>query len=480
MYLTPLQLETVKKGTYAERPAESTSGTLYYTTDTQELYLYTTQGWILPATPPAVPTSLVGTDSASGREYNNGRASISFTQPTTAGVALTYTAIATPVGSGAPITATGSSSPVLVTGLAANTSYTYTITGSNSYGQTITLSTPSVLSTTVPQAPTSIVASAGNTTASVSVTNAATGGKAITSYTVTPYVAGVAQTGLVVSNSSLPVSVTGLTNGTAYTFTITANNANGSSAQSVASSSVTPSVAILVDYLIVAGGGGGAGRSSGYNKGSGGGAGGYRYFTSQVVTPSVPYTVTVGSGGPLGSSRNRGTNGTNSSFADNSSTGGGHGMPEIGISSAGSGGSGGGSSSVGPYGSSGGSGNAGGYTPPEGYNGAASDQGGFGGGSSGVAVQAVGGGTAGSAGPGTSNSITGTAVTYATGSYADVLATANSGDGGGGSSSASGRSGASGVVIIRTLNTAASATVSPTIDGSYKVYKFITSGSITF
>ena len=479
MYLTPLQLETVKKGTYAERPVESTSGTLYYTTDTQELYLYTTQGWILPATPPAVPASLVATDSASGREYNNGRASISFTQPTTAGVALTYTAIATPVGSGAPITATGSSSPVLVTGLAANTSYTYTITGSNSYGQTITLSTPSVLSTTVPQAPTSIVASAGNTTASVSVTNAATGGKAITSYTVTPYVAGVAQTGLVVSNSSLPVSVTGLTNGTAYTFTITANNANGSSAQSAASGSVTPSVAILVDYLIVAGGGGGAGRASGWNKGAGGGAGGYRYFTSQVVTPSVLYNVTVGSGGSFGSGTTSGSKGQNSSFANNSSTGGGAGATEQG-NNPGSGGSGGGSSG-GTFGAGGGSGNEGGYSPVEGYSGVKSSLGGFGGGSGGAPEAAVGGGTAGFAGPGTSNSITGTAVTYATGGGSnDVLATANSGDGGAGSNSTSGRSGGSGVVIIRTLNTAASATVSPTIDGSYKVYKFITSGSITF
>jgi hypothetical protein len=42
MYLTPLQLEAVKKGTLAERPVTSTSGNLYYTTDTQELYLYTT------------------------------------------------------------------------------------------------------------------------------------------------------------------------------------------------------------------------------------------------------------------------------------------------------------------------------------------------------------------------------------------------------------------------------------------------------
>lgn len=241
MYLTPLQLEAVKKGTLAERPASSTTGTLYYTTDTQELYLYTSQGWILPATPPAVVTSVTPTDSGSGRAFNNGRASISFTQPTTAGVSTSYTAIATPVSGGSTFTGTAALSPVVVTGLLSNTSYTYTITGANSYGQTITTSSASVLSTTVPQAPTSVSGTTANTSSSVSVTAGATGGSAITSFTVTPYIAGVAQTGLIASNSSSPVSVTGLTNGTAYTFTATATNANGASAASSASGSVTPS-----------------------------------------------------------------------------------------------------------------------------------------------------------------------------------------------------------------------------------------------
>jgi hypothetical protein len=42
--------------------------------------------------------------------------------------------------------------------------------------------------------------------------------------------------------------------------------------------------------------------------------------------------------------------------------------------------------------------------------------------------------------------------------------------------------GGSGVVILRTLATAASTTGSPTVttDGSYNVYKFTGSGSITF
>jgi hypothetical protein len=40
--------------------------------------------------------------------------------------------------------------------------------------------------------------------------------------------------------------------------------------------------------------------------------------------------------------------------------------------------------------------------------------------------------------------------------------------------------GGSGVVVIRSLATASSATVSPTTSGSYKVYTFNGTGSITF
>ena len=90
---------------------------------------------------------------------------------------------------------------------------------------------------TVPNAPTGVTAVKGNAQAVVSFTAPSdTGGSVITSYTVTSSTGGITATG-----SASPITITGLTNGTAYTFTVTATNAIGTSVASSASNSVTPS-----------------------------------------------------------------------------------------------------------------------------------------------------------------------------------------------------------------------------------------------
>ena len=93
-----------------------------------------------------------------------------------------------------------------------------------------------------PGAPTAVMASAGDRTATVAWTAPADGGSTITRYTVTPYVAGVAQTPTIVMGSppSPSAAITGLTNGTTYTFTVTATNVVGTSPPSTASNAVTP------------------------------------------------------------------------------------------------------------------------------------------------------------------------------------------------------------------------------------------------
>ena len=82
----------------------------------------------------------------------------------------------------------------------------------------------------VPSAPTEVSATAGNGSATVSWTAPSnTGGSAITSYTVTPYIGSAAQTPVTVTGNppATSTAVTGLTNGTSYTFAVSATNGNG-------------------------------------------------------------------------------------------------------------------------------------------------------------------------------------------------------------------------------------------------------------
>lgn len=89
---------------------------------------------------------------------------------------------------------------------------------------------------TVPGAPTISAVTTGNGQASVAFTApASNGGATITGYSVTSSPDNKSATGTV-----SPIIVTGLTNGTAYTFTVTATNSVGTGTASAASNSITP------------------------------------------------------------------------------------------------------------------------------------------------------------------------------------------------------------------------------------------------
>ena len=271
---------------------------------------------------------------------------------------------------------------------------------------------------------------------------------------------------------------------------------------------------ILVDYLAVAGGGGGG------RYGGGGGAGGLLYANNITLTPSVTYTVTIGAGGTVGDTI-AGTNGGNTSISGSGFTtvttfGGGGGAGTNVSSAGGNGGSGGGG--AGPAGTfmSGGKG----VYPGSSYISQARqgyDGGDFnnvnnsympGGGGAGGAGQGIDGPSSG--GIGFQTSITGTGTYYAGGGggggftgqglggsggggkgganeVTAIAGTVNTGGGGGGGGYSGGTQragglGGSGVVIFRISSSfSATTTGSPTIttDGSYKIYKFTSSGSIT-
>jgi uncharacterized repeat protein (TIGR02543 family) len=98
----------------------------------------------------------------------------------------------------------------------------------------------------VPATPTAPTAVAGNGQATITLGNpAATGGGAVATYTITANPGGAICT---VTSPATSCVITGLANGTAYTFTSTANNSTGSSSASTPSAAVTP--ATVPDYPI--------------------------------------------------------------------------------------------------------------------------------------------------------------------------------------------------------------------------------------
>ena len=186
-----------------------------------------------PATIPNAPT--IGIATATGATT----ATVAFTAPTNNGGSpiLRYVATSSPGGITGIFTGAGSGT-ITITGLTSNTSYNFTVIAENAVGASI----PSNVSNWVvpvrgPNEPTNVVAVAGNEQATISFTPPTDdGGTPIFIYKV------VASPGnIMMSGASSPIIVPGLTNGTAYTFVVSAENSNGGQGTpSAPSNSVTP------------------------------------------------------------------------------------------------------------------------------------------------------------------------------------------------------------------------------------------------
>jgi hypothetical protein len=314
---------------------------------------------------------------------------------------------------------------------------------------------------TLPDAPTIGTVSSCGTVASVPFTVPNLYGSTLVNYTATSTPGCLTATA-----SGTPVSVSGMSQGTSYTFKVKAITQAGTGACSSASNSVSPPIAGQQAYTtsgsycwtapsgvtsisIVAVGGGGGGRGGGTQGGAEGGD--LRYKNNISVSPGSNYAVVVGAGG-AGSTSNITCGGNSSMTAGSTYTVGGGGS-SCGTCNWTGGGDGGSACAGGSgFGITGGAG-AGGYS---GDGGRASYSGTFAG--------SGGGGGSGQNGPGGSNCATGgggvgllgqgsNGSTGGGGGSGGQTTTDEDGGayGGGGSGAASGAGGDGGVGAVRII-----------------------------
>jgi hypothetical protein len=195
----------------------------------------------------AVPGPITGLSATAGQRS----ATVSWTAPTSGGAPTSYRItpyIGATAQTATTITGTPPATSATITGLTAGTAYTFRVRAINGGGNGPESAGSNAVTPTsagVPAAPTGVLVQPASSSARVSWTAGADGGSAITGYTITPYVGTTAQTAVQAGASATSATVPGLTNGTAYTFRVRANNAIGNGTDSAASASVTPRATIF-------------------------------------------------------------------------------------------------------------------------------------------------------------------------------------------------------------------------------------------
>jgi hypothetical protein len=201
-----------------------------------------------PPPPPAVPGAPTGVTATAG----SGSATVKWTAPASGGAPTSYTV--TPYQAGVAqttktINGTPPATETTIGGLTAGASYTFTVTAANGSGSGAASSQSSAITiptgSTVPGAPTAVTASPRNGAAVLSWSAPNDGGSAITGYKVTTFAGATELGSATVAGTGTSTTVESLTNGTVYTFKVSATNANGTGGASAASNAAMPRLTLF-------------------------------------------------------------------------------------------------------------------------------------------------------------------------------------------------------------------------------------------
>jgi uncharacterized membrane protein YoaK (UPF0700 family) len=218
--------------TYTDPPALGISGSHTYSVkafDTAGLKSAAVSATATLRTAPSAPTGVTATPG-------NGAAMVSWVAPFNGGATITVYTVASTTGGTHTCTSTGATSCV-VTGLTNGIAYRFTVTAANGVGLgPVSVPSGPVTPLAVPSRPTGVAGSAGNGLVSVKWDPPSTMGSArFTGYTATSTPGGFRCT-----TASTTCQIAGLTNGTAYKFTVVASSSLGNGLPSVPSAAVTP------------------------------------------------------------------------------------------------------------------------------------------------------------------------------------------------------------------------------------------------
>lgn len=190
----------------------------------------------------ARPGTVPGTPQGVAASGGNGSATISWRAPASDGGSAISSYIVTTYPGGATTSVPGGAAQAVVGGLANGTGYIFTVSATNGYGRgPASAASAAIVPGLLPSAPSGVSALAGNRSARVLWTPPSSdGGSPVRAYTATAYAGALAVAAATVDAPTTAATVSGLANGAAYTFRVTARNDAGTGPPSAATAPAMP------------------------------------------------------------------------------------------------------------------------------------------------------------------------------------------------------------------------------------------------